>query len=474
MHEKRNEIMTQRGANFSRRSFLRSAMMAGGAALFSNPVSGADSDTPSRPRLKGNRFLTFNTVVRVNQIEVSRDRNAGEDEGTLHTLASVRQLRECFARGFPGGRMSWAFSWLALQDQRPNYQAIRKQVLEYHHSYGDEITFIPGGYFAPMYNRREQVNRDLHDALKLVSEMVGGEYRPRSVVAGYLAAENLRYLAEREGIYVAQGNIWSQYAVDIGDGDGSLSYPYYPSREHFCKPAQSQADFIDCVNLDGWTMDFLAARRRGFDGGFNSRMGVGPIETVFAHGPEKGLRQMIETTAVHYDSGFTLNGFAWVTNCWEVCLLPRAIDSLTLWLQEVRRRWPATLCVTQGEFGLAWRRHFPNNDQVDYRFVERGTGIGGSDADKEIRWFMNRDFRLALLRDWKNNGPEQVIDFTRYDLPAQEPPDATSDKPARNWSALNRINQKGTRPQDKPVLLAELPTGDRDFIRRRHPELLQS
>jgi len=32
---------------------------------------------------------------------------------------------------------------------------------------------------------------------------------------------------------------------------------------------------------------------------------------------------------------------------------------------------------------------------VDYRFVQRGTGIGGSDADKEIRWFMNRDFRLC-------------------------------------------------------------------------------
>ena len=189
-------VVTDREANLSRRSFLKSALMAGGAALLASPGFGADSDKPSLPKLKGSRFFTFNTVVRVNQIEVSRDRNAGEDEGTLHTLASVRKMRDCFEQGFPGGRMTWAFSWLALQDQRPNYQAIRKQVVEYHHTYGDEITFIPGGYFAPMYNRREQVNRDLHDALKLVSEMVGNGYRPRSVVAGYLAAENLRYLAE--------------------------------------------------------------------------------------------------------------------------------------------------------------------------------------------------------------------------------------------------------------------------------------
>jgi hypothetical protein len=460
----------------TRRSFLKATAVAGGATLVSQGFCGGaaeEANKSSAAELKGNRFLTFNTVVRVNQIEVSRDRNAGVDEGTIHTLGSVRLLRESFERGFPGGRMTWAFSWLALQDSRSNYQDIRKQVREYHQRYGDEITFIPGGYFAPMYNSRDQVNRDLHDALMMVSDMVGGNYRPRSVLAGYLAAENLRFLSESEGVHVAQANIWSQYAVDNGDGDGSLSYPYYPSRQHFCKPAQSQADFIDCVNLDGWTMDFLAARRQGFQGGFNSRMGVGPIETVFAHGAERGLRQMVETSAVHFDAGFRANGFGWVTNCWEVCLLPREIGSLTRWLQEIRRRWPGTLCVTQGEFGLAWRRHYLTNQPVDYRFVQRGTGIGGSDEDQEIRWFMNRDFRLALLRNWKTNGPQQVIDFTRYDLPAQEPPDGSPDKPTRNWSLMNRLNQKGTRPQDKPSRLAELAPEDQDVIRRRYPELFQ-
>jgi len=384
----------------------------------------------------------------------------------------VRLLRESFERGFPGGRMTWAFSWLALQDARANYRDIRQQVVEYHRRYGDEITFIPGGYFAPMDNSRAQVNRDLHDALAMVSAMVGGGYRPRSVVARYLAAENLRFLSESEGIQVAQGNIWSQYAIDNGVGEGSLSYPYYPSREHFCNPAQSQADFIDCVNLDGWTMDFLAARREGFQGGFNSRMGVGPIETVFAHGPEKGLRQMVETTAVHFDAGFRANGFAWVTDCWEVCLLPRSIGSLTQWLQAIRDRWPGTLCVTQGEFGLAWRRQFSSDQALNYRFVQRGTGIGGSDADQEIRWCMNCDFRLALLRNWRSSSPQYVIDFTRYDLPAQEPPDASSDKPSRNWSLMNQLNQKGTRPQDKPVLLGDSSAEDRDCIGRRYPELL--
>ena len=162
-------------------------------------------------------------------------------------------------------------------------------------------------------------------------------------IAGFLAAENQRFLAENEGIHVCQGNVWSQYSVDNQDGDGSICYPYYPSKEHFCKPAQGKKDFIDCVNLDGWTCDFLAARRAGFANGFNSRMGVGPIETIHGHGIEKGLQEMLHTTALHFDKGFELNGFAWVTNIWEIVIGP---EGLADWLSAVRQRWPRTCCIT--------------------------------------------------------------------------------------------------------------------------------
>jgi hypothetical protein len=431
------------------------------------PENGTAGQKPG-PGLLGRRYLTFNSVIRVNQIEVARNRNEGVDEAAIHTPEAVRSLREAFAKGFPGSRMTWAFSWLALQDPRPNYREIRKLVTSFHEEHGDDITFIPGGYFAPMYNTREQVNRDIHDALGMLSTIVGGGYRPQSLHAGFLAAENLRYLTDQEKIHVCQGNIWSQYAIDNGDGDGSISYPYYPSRQHFLKPAQGRADFIDCVNLDGWTCDFLAARRRGFADGFNSRMGVGPIETVRNLGPEKGVAEMLATTAAHYDAGFRLNGFAWVTDCWEVCLVKDfdRLDCLTQWLSEIRRRWPETVSLTQGEFGLLWRAHFKDNEKIDYKFVERGSGISGSDAGKEIRWFMNKDFRLALLRNLESAEPARVIDFTRYDLDAREPADL-----GRNWSLMNRLNQKGTRPQDVPVLIGQLAPEDRAMIARRYPEL---
>ena len=49
----------------------------------------------------------------------------------------------------------------------------------------------------------------------------------------------LTLIAEEEGIHVCQGTIWSQYGIDNGDGDGSISYPYFPSREHACNPSRS-------------------------------------------------------------------------------------------------------------------------------------------------------------------------------------------------------------------------------------------
>jgi len=59
-----------------------------------------------------------------------------------------------------------------------------------------------------------------------------------------------------------------------------------------------------------------------------------------------------------------------------------------------------------------------------------------------------------------------VIDFTRYDLKAEEPRD-----PAREWSLMNVINQKGTRPQDKPVRISQLKPEDQHRIFARYPEL---
>ena len=121
----------------SRREFIAATAMSAAACLSTQgrALAAALPTEEQTPALIGNRFLTFNTVVRVNQIEVSRDRVAGSDEGNIHTPELAQLFRQSVQRGWPGGKISWAFSWRALQDQRPNYKAIRDLVAEYHARY---------------------------------------------------------------------------------------------------------------------------------------------------------------------------------------------------------------------------------------------------------------------------------------------------------------------------------------------------
>ncbi len=447
---------------WTRRTFLNQAALSA-ASLALAPIANNALAYAAPSPLRG-RFLTHVSIVRVNQIEVTPTRNIGEDESPDNSVDHIRSRREAFARGCPGGKMTWAISWLALNDTRQQYKDARRLLATYHDQFGDEITFIPGGYFAPMYNTREQTRQTIHQALNRISSMVGNGYRPQCLVAGFMDAENQRNLANDQGIHVCQGQIWSQHGIDNGDGDGGICYPYYPSREHYLKPAPNPADFIDCVCLDGWTCDFLSARRQGFEGGFNSRMGVGPIETVQDLGETAGRKEMIDTTAMHFDSGYALNGFGFVTGIWEVSL--GHDKDLAWWLQSIRERWPDTQVMTEGAFGLEWRKHTPNNDHLNYRFDAKGTGAPGSEKELEIRWFMNREFRLALLNNWQTQSQATVIDFTRYDLPAHEPQTLQ-----REWSLMNVLNQKGTRPQDKPTRLSQLTPEDHQRIYTRYPDL---
>ena len=445
---------------WTRRKFIHRAAESAAALAAASGVPCIGAGTPG---LQG-RFITHVSLVRVNQIEVTPTRSIGEDESPDNTTAHIRSRREAFARGCPGGRMTWAISWLALNDPRRQYKDARRLLASYHDQYGDEISFIPGGYFAPMYDTREHNRVTIHKALALISDMVGDRYRPECLVAGFMDAGNQDHLAKDEGIHVCQGQIWSQHGIDHGDGDGGICYPYYPSRQHYLKPAQSEPDRIDCVCLDGWTCDFLAARREGFAGGFNSRMGVGPIETVGNLGEHAGRAEMMATSAMHFDQGHALNGFGWVTGIWEVSVGHDA--DLAWWLQAARDRWPDTQVMTEGAFGLEWRRHTANNTSLNYRFDAKGTGAPGSEKNLELRWFMNQEFRLALLNDWTTHGPAMVIDFTRYDLPAHEPAGLE-----REWSLMNVLNQKGTRPEDKPMRLGSLAANDQRLIYKRYPEL---
>lgn len=467
-----------------RRLFVKNSALSGAGLIAApniiknKPIGSLFSKEPLS--LAGNRFVTLCIMIRTTPWEVSRDvKLHPRDESTWHTLDGVRSMREAFSKNNPDGRLTWGFTLNALEDKRKNYREIRDYAIECHEKYGDEISYFPG-YFPAMYLPRERVNREITEALQIISEFVGNGYRPQSIIGGFLSADSLQYLSEKENIHAAHAVIWSQHNIDGGGADGSPSYPFYPSTEHFCKPAQGKNDFIDCVNMDGWTMDFICARQSGANGheitGFNSRRGVGPIETYKGWGLELGHREVMHTESIHFDKGFELNKFGWVTNIWEAQMVHEfgkdlICNALEMWVTDTKKRWPDTHFVSFGEFGNIWRDHYKTNNEWSYRFFERGSGLGDSYNNLEIKWYMNKEFRLALLRDWHKDTPEKVIDFTRYDLPASEPEDATPSKPNKNWSLINRINQKGLRPEDTPILLSELKPDEKQLIAKYYPEL---
>ncbi len=404
------------------------------------------------------RFLTINSVIRKYQIETTRTEHLMADETEWHDAASVRDFSEAVRHGLPGARVTWALSWQALTDTTPRYVGIRDMVRTLHQQYGDDVTFIPGGYFANVYNTREQVNLDIAEALDLIEHFMGG-YRPASLVAGFLSSDNIRYARERLGITTVQGNVWSQYSIDAQDGDGSLAYPYYPSTQHFCKPAQN-GDRIDCLSLDGWTVDLVAARLVGDywkDGErFVSRMGVGPLETLHTFGARKGLRLMQDTTQAHFgDENVRRNPFAWVTNGYEISEMnkgrahdPATLEAFTEWLAWIGLTWPDAECPTIAEFGSLVRREHPDNESLRYVLRQCGSGVGASFAGQEVTWYMNRRFRLGLLR--QDGGEPCVFDYTDYSRDCAEPQELGR----RNWTLFGEINQKQIRPQDKPVPLS--------------------
>ena len=101
----------------TRRQFLNGAAGAAASLAFASAELRALEPIEDKFALRG-RYLTHISVVRVNQTEVTPDRAIGEDESTYNSPDRIRSRREAFAKGCPGGKMTWAISWLALNDSR--------------------------------------------------------------------------------------------------------------------------------------------------------------------------------------------------------------------------------------------------------------------------------------------------------------------------------------------------------------------
>lgn len=424
------------------------------------------------------RYFCFCIVVRVNQIEVAPGINIGHDERSENTVENLVKYRQAICDAVPNAKITIAFSHEALSDKSPNCIALREKAKEYHLTYGDDITYMLGAYFSGAYSPREAIISHVNAAIDLLKSFMGKNYLPLSIVGGFVPAKVMEHIASI-GVHVVQGVIFSQYAIDNQDGDGSMCYPYYPSKEHFCKPAQSETDFIDAVVLDGWTVDFVNATYTGIKKvngeTYNSRMGCGPIETIRPFGEDVGINIMVKSAAQMLEESYALNGdFGYAAAIWELCLIQEGgyhkmgidVNTVRKFFEKLKQTFPDIKIVSFGEFGNEFRKKHKNNENINYVFKHKGIGIGGSSCDIQIEWYMNSLFRLAIKTDLKT-GERRVIDFTDYTKPACEPPDSNYCEGIvhRNWSLLGDINQKGLREQDTPIPLDALTEKQQELIR---------
>lgn len=406
------------------------------------------------------RRLTLNTVIRRHQIEATRHRSLWDDESELHSPELVERFSDAVRSAIPDAHITWALSWGALTDDSARYRDIRRLLRRIVRDRGDDVTFVPGGFFANLYGTRDEVARDISDALGLVEDEIG--VPARSLVAGFLSADNIARARER-GVRTVQGNIWSQFDIDLQDGDGSIAYPYYPSRHHFLVPGRGD-DRVDAVQLDGWTVDLVAARSAGMSSDYNSRLGLGPIETLHRLPRADALRELEATSRAHLsDRNVERNGLGWLTVNYEISEVARGLatdastlDAWTGWLAWLRAEWPDLDVPTIGGFGEEWRARHPDNEGLAYLLQQEGSGVQASRRGETVTWFMTADYRLGVATE---AGRADVFDYTPYSGDEREPQELGD----RRWSLLGEPNQKRTRPQDEPVPLARFLHG--------HPEL---
>lgn len=428
------------------------------------------------------RNFCFCCAIRVNQLEVSPNQHIGFNEREANNYANLLKMRAAIDKvgRFP---ITWALSYQAIVDKSEEFIKIRAKLKEYHAEYGDDVTLFVGCYFANAYNTVQEVNEHMGFHLAKIREFMGEGYNPKSVIAGFLSAKNQQYLSQVEDIHVVQGTIYSQYSIDNQDGEGSICYPYFPSLEHFNKPAQSNSDFIDCVCLDGWTVDFFTSRTSGIIytpdylstkwldyKRINSRMGVGPIESVLAYGERKGLEIQMNTIKTHYENPY--NDFAYITVIWELDLLkgiPNMVESncyeqaVTNLFYETHKTYPDTNFTTHGDFGLKFRSQYKNNDDYNYVFVQKG--FKGFYNRQTIFFKMNKNYRLGIIKKRRlltNKCTVKVFDYINYADSFNEP--QFKGQPLRNWSIMGEINQKGLRQCDKPILVEEFIKNHKDIL----------
>lgn len=380
--------------------------------------------------LLGRRLFTPVFLLRQWQIEKGKGEHAGEFEEPLVTDERLIELRSMVAACFPKGRVTWSLSRGAILSPGDHWSVIRRRLTEFREQYGDAIVPNPVAGYTVLHRSCAEVEEELFELLDSLANWLGES--PRAVHAWILLARTIERTLERFDLDAVSGQCWSQYGVDHMSMEGSVPYPYYPSRRHFLVPGRNKDDQLDVPLLDVISLDPVTARFTRKQHKRFCRMGLQLLETVNWKrvGPEHGLQAMQSVARTYLTDNRECLPFSWITTTQELVEMfrhPYSFSSYRSFWESLAAEYSDLEVITTADFGRDFKVTYRENDW-HYRFRARGSGVGPSDPETEIAWEFTRDMRRATLtrRRWGRRR-EQLIDYVDYTQDVREHDGPSSD-----------------------------------------------
>jgi len=174
-------------------------------------------------------------------------------------------------------------------------------------------------------------------------------------------------------------------------------------------------------------------------------------------GTVRGRKEMMDTSAMHYRPR-PCSQRLWLGDG-HLGISVGHDEDLTYWLQAVRERMARIPGHDRRSVRPGVAQAYPAMFRSTTVLMPKEPGRRAREKELEIEWFMNREFRLRAPARLDQKHPPLAIDFTRYDLKAEEPHGLQ-----REWSLMNVLNQKGLAAAGQTDTAGQLSPDDQRRI----------
>ena len=209
--------------------------------------------------------------------------------------------------------MTWAVSWSALQDTRKEYKETANSSPTFTVTSATKSPSSRAVISRRVQHARAGIAPPFATALGMVSAMVGGNLVPQSS-SPVMDAENQRLLAKTKTSTFARDRSGASTASTTAMAMAASAIPTTPAANTISSPPRaSRISSIASASTAGPATSLLLGAK-GSRADSTAASASVPSRAVGNLGKEVGRKEMLDTTAMHFDAGRALNGFGFVTS----------------------------------------------------------------------------------------------------------------------------------------------------------------